>query len=75
MVDIKKITEYKEKRMEGGIMETAGKKIRVAMYCRMGTDMDSKRGWKMQKGWRIPQSNPPAGYPKIEPVFECRHII
>ncbi|MBD5521519.1 MAG: hypothetical protein HDR03_09930 [Lachnospiraceae bacterium] len=56
-------------------METADKKIRVAMYCRMGTDTDSRQGPGMQKRWRIPQSNPPADYPKIEQVFERRHII
>ncbi len=56
-------------------METAGKKIRVAMYCRMGTDTDSRQGPGVQKRWRIPQSNPPADYPKIEQVFERRHII
>ena len=56
-------------------METAGNKIRVAMYCRMGTDRDSRQEPGMQKSWRIPQSNPPAGYPKIEQVFESRRTI
>ena len=56
-------------------METAGKKIRVAMYCRMGTDTDSRPGRGKQKGWRIPQSNPPASYPQIEQDFESRRTI
>lgn len=56
-------------------METAGKKIRVAMYCRMGTDTDSRQEPEMQKGWRIPQSNPPAGYPQIKQTFESRRTI
>lgn len=61
--------------MEGGIMRTEDKKIRVAIYCRMGTDPDRKRGRDIQKEWRIPQCNPPAAYPQIEQVFECRHIV
>ncbi len=56
-------------------MRTEDKKIRVAIYCRMGTDPDRKRGRDIQKEWRIPQCNPPAVYPQIEQVFECRHIV
>ena len=56
-------------------METAGKKIKVAMYCRMGTDTDSRQESEMQKRWRIPQSNPPEGYPQIEQAFENRRTI
>ena len=55
-------------------METTGKKIKVAIYCRMGTDTDSKRGRDIQKEWRIPQCNTPAVYPQIEQVFECSHM-
>lgn len=56
-------------------METAGKKIRAAMYCRMGTDTESKQGQERQEGWRIPQCNPPADYRKMVQVFEHRRTI
>jgi len=55
-------------------METADKKVRAAIYCRVGTD--SEQALEMQKGhWRIPQCNPPADYLKMAQIFAHRRTI